>query len=178
MESIFDKGPTARVATVYDRIGPEILHLQKGSSVRDGEFTGTKTGAWAAFIAILLLIGLFIMDPFLFAMHKSSAAKAYIYLHHYGSESATKDLAASQLFSPNEIEALNNRKDTFQSYFASPAEAGETATSAVDFMNGIHALRAGQYENLDPIGKLRYMLFVRNGLYPPTIWDGLDPSVY
>jgi len=177
MESIFSKAPVARAATVYDRIGPEISHLQKGSSVRDRANARNKRGAWIATIALFILLGLFFMDPFLFAMHKSSAIRAYIYLHNYGSDSATQALATSRMFSADELQTMNNRHGSFQSYFTSPSEANEAATSAVDFMNRIHNLRYGDYATLDPIGKLRYMLFIRMGLYPPIVWSGLNPSL-
>jgi hypothetical protein len=177
MESIFSKDPAARTATVYDRIGPEISHLQKGNSVRDRAEARNKKGAWAATIALFILLVLFFMDPFLFAMHKSSAIKAYIYLHNYGSSSSTQAMAASRMFSADELQTMNNRHGSFQSFFASPADAQEAATSAVDFMNKAHNLRYGDYDTLDPIGKLRYMLFIRIGLYPPIVWQGLNPTL-
>ena len=177
MQSIFTKGVTARVATVYDQIGPEIQHLQRGNSVRDGSMSGSKAGAWAASIALFLLLTLFFMDPFLFAMHKSSAIRAYIYLHNYGSAASTEALVSSGIFSHADVNEMNDKRGSYQDYFASAMDAEKTAASAVSFMSGMHDLRYAQPETLDPIGKLRYMLFVRIGLYPPTIWSGLNPSV-
>jgi hypothetical protein len=177
MESIFHKAPVARAATVYDRIGPEISHLQKGNSVRDRAEARNKKGTLIASIAILILLGLFFMDPFLFAMHKSNAIKAYIYLHNYGSNSSTQALAASHMFSADELQTMNNRHGSFQSLFTSPADAQAAADSAANFMNEAHHLRYGDYDTLDPIGKLRYMLFIRIGLHPPIIWQGLNPTL-
>ncbi len=135
-------------------------------------------GAWAASIALFFLLALFVMDPFLYAMHKSHAIHAYLYLHNYDSTTATKSLASSGIFTPGEITVMNTQEGSYQNYFTSPQQAEETAASVVDFMKGLHALHYGQYLQLDPIGKLRYLLFVRIGLYPPTTWSGLNPSVY
>lgn len=177
MESIFSKDPTARALTVYDRIAPEITHLKKGGSVRDGSNAGSKTGAWAASIALGILLVLFFMDPFLYAMHKSDAIRAYLYLHNHDSTSATDALVASQIFSQDEIMAMNGRQGSFQNYFSSPAQAKHRAASIVGYMSGLHNLHYGDYPQLDPIGKLRYLLFIRVGLYPPTVWSGLNPSI-
>ena len=178
MESIFHKAPVARAATVYDRIGPEIAHLKKGTSVRQRVEARNTKAAWAATIAIFILLGLFFMDPFLYAMHKSSAIKAYIYLHTYGSDAAVKSLANSRMFTAEELHTMNGRHGSFQSYFTSPNDAQATADSAVDFMNTVRNLRyGGDYTALDPVSKLRYMLFVRLGLFPPITWSGLNPTI-
>ncbi len=177
MESIFRKQPAARAPSVYDRIGPEIRHLFKGGDpVRDAQ-SKSKTGAWAATVAIGILLVLFFMDPFLYSAHKSAAIRAYIYLHNYNSASATNALVATGMFSKDEILAMNDRHGAFQSYFSSPLEAELGAANAVAFMNGLHALHYGEYPELDPIGKIRYLLFIRMGLYPPTVWSGLNPSI-
>jgi hypothetical protein len=72
---------------------------------------------------------------------------------------------------------MNDRHDSPQGNFSSPAQAEQTAASVVGFMNGVHDLRYGHYEQLDAIGKLRYLLFVRMGLFPPASWSGLNPTV-
>jgi hypothetical protein len=176
MESIFRKVPTPRAPTVYDRIGPEIKHLLKGASVRDAH-SRSRAGAWAASIAVAILLWLFFMDPFLYSFHKSAAMRAYVYLHNYNSASATDGLIASGMFTKDEILTLNERHGSFQSYFSSPTDAEQGAANAVAFMNGLHALHFGQYAQLDPIGKIRYLLFVRMGIYPPMVWSGLNPAV-
>ena len=177
MESIFNRGTTAHVPTIFERIGPEIQHLERAATARDGSQT-SKMGAWTASIALFFLLALFVMDPFLYAMHKSHAIHAYLYLHNYDSASATQSLANSGIFTQGEITVLNTQDGSYQNSFASPEQAEETAASVVEFMKGLHALHYGEYAQLDPIGKLRYLLFVRIGLYPPTAWSGLNPSVY
>ena len=180
MESIFSKVPPAKPPSIYDKIGAEITHIKKGQTgtAREGSDAGTKTGAWLATIAMGLLIVLFFMDPFLFAMHKSDAIRAYVYLHNYDSASNTDALVATHIFSDDEIAAMNAQHGSFQNYFPSPAAAQQKAAAIVSYVNGLHDLRYGRYEDLDPIGKLRYLLFVRIGLFPPTYWPGLNPSVY
>ena len=177
MESIFSKDASAaRVVTVYDRIGSEIAHLNKGSSVRDAGRT-SKAGAWAASIALFLLLGLFFMDPFLYSIHKATAIRAYLYLHSYGAASTTAELVGSGVFSKSEISEMDAQHGSFQSYFTSTTDAKDQAQSTVDFITSMRNLRYGHYQDLDPIGKLRYLLFIRIGLYPPSVWSGLNPSV-
>ena len=177
MESIFSRDPTSRARTVIEQIGPEIRHLQKGGATAREGARSSKMGAWTASIALFILLALFLMDPFLYAWHKSDAIRAYVYLNNYDSGSATRSLAASGIFSKSEISAMNDRHDSYQGYFSSPAEAEQTAVAIVGYMNGLRDLRAGRYQQLDSIGKLRYLLFVRMGLNPPTSWSGLNPTV-
>jgi hypothetical protein len=176
MGSIFTKKPATRPPTALDRIGPEIKHLKKGISVREGN-SRSKAAAWIASIALLLLIGLFFMDPFLYSLRKSEAIRAYVYLHNYASASSTSGLVASGIFSKDEIRVMNDRRGTFQDYFSSVTEAENQAVTVVDFINGLHALRHGKYEQLDRLGKLRYLLFIRIGIDPPMAWSGINPSV-
>ncbi len=117
------------------------------------------------------------MDPFLYAWHKSDAIKAYLYLHNHYSDSSTQALASSGIFTKSEIRQMNEREGNYDDYFSSANEAQQKASGIVGFMAGIRDLRAGRYDLLDPIGKLRFLLFVRIGLNPPTVWSGLNPSV-
>jgi len=179
MESIFSRDPAPRVPSIFDQIAPELEHLDRGGrSAREGDRTKSKAGAWATSIALCFLLALFFMDPFLYALHKSAAIRAYVYLHNHASESATHALVASGIFSKGEIAAMNERPGPYQDYFTSPSDAEERASSVIDFMKGTRDLRHGQYSELDPVGKLRYLLFVRMGLTPPVTWKGLNPSVY
>jgi hypothetical protein len=177
MESIFSKDPSSRNPTVLERIGPEISHLHKGGATAREGVRSSKVGAWIASIGLISLLALFLMDPFLYAIHKSEAIRAYLYLHNYDSTAATHSLVSTGIFSKDEIMVMNDRHGSYQSYFSSPAEAEETAATVVGFMNGLHDLHNGHYLQLDAIGKLRYLLFVRIGLNPPTTWSGLNPSV-
>ena len=177
MESIFRKDPTSRAPTVLERIGPEISHLQKGgATAREGART-SKIGAWIAALVLLSLLALFLMDPFLYSFNKSEAIRAYLYLHNYDSTAATDALVKSGMFSKAEVRVMSERHGAYQSYFSTPDQAEASAASIVAFMNGLHDLHNGHYEKLDTLGKLRYLLFVRNGLHPPSSWSMLNPTI-
>jgi hypothetical protein len=179
MASIFSRDPTVRPPVpryAIERIQREIEHLKKGSSSRYGN---TKSSVYTRTIfatALCALLWLYFMDPFLYAFHKSDAIRTYLYLHNYGSEDKANTLAASGILSETEVNDLNHQQGTFQDYYSSPQQAEQAADSTVNYMNGLHELRTGQYERLDPIGKLRYLLFVRLGLLPPSSWSALNPS--
>jgi len=117
------------------------------------------------------------MDPFLYALHKSDAIRIYLYLHTYGAGPETNALIASGIFSQDEIATLNRRQGSFQDYFPSPDQAARKATAIVDYMNGLRALHEGNYKQLDPIGKVRCVLFISTGLPLPTTWTSLTPTV-
>jgi hypothetical protein len=180
MASLFSKDPTARaVLPPYslERIEREIAHLRQSSSVRHKAGEKYTMARWASSIAVCALLMLYFMDPFLYAYHKGDAIRTYLYLHNHGSEDKAQVLLSTKIFSTSEIEVLNHRQGSFQDYYSTPTEAGKSADSIVDYMNGLYYLRMGQYDQLDPIGKLRYLLFFRTGLTPPTDWSGLTPSV-
>jgi hypothetical protein len=178
MESIFKKTPVPNAPpTVYERIGPEITHLKKSSSSRYGADNRSEITRWPALIIFCSLLTLYIMDPFLYAWHKYEAIQVYLYLHNYESGPATDDLVAARLFSPDEIRSLNKRSGDLQDSFASAQAAKDKAAAIVSYINSLRDLHAGRYDKLDHIGKLRYVLFVRNGVYLPDEWDFLNPSV-
>lgn len=176
--SLFSKDPTARAPlTAYERIAPEISHLRKGSSVRHRPGAAGKGSAFFIVTVICVLLGLYFMDPFLYALRKYEAVRTYLYLHNCGTESQTRALIASQIFSEGEIAVLNRRQGSFQDYFSSPTQAAAQADSIENYMNGLRDLHAGNYQQLDFLGKVRYQLFIRTGVPLPTSWSSLNPSV-
>ena len=177
MESLFQREPVARPLTIYERLAPEIAHLQKGVSTRHGKGGPGGFFTWICVIAIGAVLGLFFMDPFLYAVHRSDAIRAYLYLHSYDTDATVQPLIDSRILSANEIIVLNHKDGSFQNYFSSRQDAEDKAAGIVAYMSGLRTLRSGAYQNLDPIGKLRYFLFVRSGLMPPVSWSGLNPSV-
>lgn len=180
MASLFSKDPTARAALPpysFERIEREIAHLRKSGSVRGKSGERPTTARLVTSIALCTLFWLYFMDPFLYAYHKGDAIRTYLYLHHYGSNQKVQVLLSTGIFSNSEVDALNHREGSFQDYYAGPSQANQSADSIVDYMNGLYYLRMGQYDHLDPIGKLRYLLFFRTGLTPPTNWAGLTPVV-
>jgi hypothetical protein len=180
MESLFSKDPTARPPLPpysIERIAQEIEHLRKRTSARYAHGEKPTTMRLFAAIALCSLLSLYFMDPFLYAFHRGDAIKAYLYLHNYGSDEKAKALVVSHILSENEATVLNGEHGAFQDYFNSPQQAEKTAESIVAYTNGLVYLNTGQYERLDPVGKLRYLLFYRTGFLPPVQWSGLNPSV-
>jgi len=164
--------------TPYELIGREIGHIKKkGASVRHGEKFQKSTLPWL----ICLLLGglgwLYVMDPVIHAWDKGEAVRVYLYLHNYNPGPVADGLVASGIFSPDEVETLNHRTGSFQDYFGSPEAANLKAQAITNYMDSVKLLRAGSYEKLDWLGKIRYHLFVRLDIYLPERWSFLDPSV-
>ena len=44
-------------------------------------------------------------------------------------------------------------------------------------MKDVHLLHEGQYKSLDPVGRMRYAIFIDLGIFLPTQWSFLDPAV-
>jgi hypothetical protein len=180
MGSIFssepgDKKPLDPYA--HERIQREIDHLKKPRPVRDAREQSRRLGIWVTVLAVLALLGLFFMDPVVHSWKRGDAVHAYLYLHNYGREERAQAIAASGIFTSSEIDELNHRQGSFQDFFPTPAAAVESADSIVAYMQGVANLHAQRYDRLDILGKIRYQLFVRWGLEPPTEWDMINPSV-
>src|SRR5258707_1818621 len=101
MESLFHKDPTLRPPpSPYEQIAPEIEHLKKKTSIRSGKAGDKATlGRFCVLTAIATLLALYFMDPFLYAIHKGDAIRAYLYLHNYrgGNEPTVDALLASRI---------------------------------------------------------------------------------
>lgn len=176
--SIFRKEtPEGPSTDPYEKIGPEIVHLQKGTSVRHGAHAPAKISAWLVLLAFGGLAWLYVMDPFLHAWYKGEAVHTYLYLHNYGSEALAKNLIATQIFSAEEADTLSHRNGSFQDYYASPSAAKQEAEAIIHYMTNVRLLHVGQYQQLDPVGRVRYLLFIRTGIPIPTQWSFLDPTV-
>lgn len=180
MASLFSKNPAIRAPLPpysIKRIEKEIEHLRNRQSTRHLQKSKWNLARVASTIAVGTLLWLFFMDPFLYAYHKGDAIRAYLYLRHYGNDKEVQALVGTRILSDSEVQALNHRDGSFREYFANPDQAYRTTDAIVNYMNGLTHLRLGQYDELDPIGKLRYLLFYRIGLLPPTDWSGLTPRV-
>ncbi len=176
--SLFQKdAPVSAPPNPLKLIESEIGHLKKGSSIRHGPHAQSKKIPALIVIVLCGLVWLYVMDPVLHAWYKGDAVRTYLYLHNYGAGSRARDLVATQIFSPDEVRMLDRRTGSFQDYFTSPLEANEKADTIIKYMRGVELLHAGKYQQLDPVGRLRFFLFVRIGLIPPTAWTFLDPSV-
>jgi len=177
MGSLFSKEPPAREPTPLERIGPEITHLKKKTSVRTGAEEARRRGSWIIGALLCAWVWLYVMDPILYAWHKSEAVRVYLYLHSSENADATQALLDSGIFSAAEVGKLNEERGSYENYFSTPGEAQRKAAAIVLYMKGLQDLRAGRYDQLDLVGKIRYTLFVRGGVLPPSHWDFLTPSV-
>jgi hypothetical protein len=177
-KSLFQKNaPREAPPTPYELIEPEIVHLKKGYSIRYGEKRPKRTAPWILIIGFLWLVWLYVMDPVIHAWYKGEAVRTYLYLHNYGAGPELQKLVATGLLNQDEIAVLNSRHDPVQDYYATPQAAAAQATAITTYLNNVALLHAGKYQQLDPIGRMRFLLFIRTKLYLPQSWDFLDPSV-
>jgi hypothetical protein len=120
---------------------------------------------------------LYLMDPIEHSWYKAEAIKAYLYLHNYGAGNEATELAGSGILDAEEVTLLNQQRGSYQDYYATPQAAAKEATVIVSYLTSVKLLHAGRYEQLDPVGRMRYLLFIRTGLVLPTAWAFLDPVV-
>jgi hypothetical protein len=177
-KSLFHKKPVPDPSlTPYELIEPEIVHLKKGYSIRHGAKTRKKSPLWLVVLGFCGLAWLYLMDPIIHAWYKGEAAKTYVYLHNYGAGPLVDNLIKSGILTLDEIDVLNRRHGSFQGYYPSPQAADDEAQKIIDYMDSVHQLHNGLYQDLDPIGRMRYLLFIRTGLVLPTDWAFLDPNI-
>ena len=180
-ESLFQRKPDAASAptslTPHQMIEKEVEHLKKGKLARYGDKPVRKASIWLIVVTLCALVWLYIMDPVMHAWYKYEAAHAYRYLHNYGAGKEFAELAASGILSPEEIHQLDRSTQTDKDYYSTPRAGAQAAQTIVDYMASVKALHKGVYVNLDPVGRVRYTLFVRYGIIPPTSWNFLDPGI-
>jgi hypothetical protein len=180
MASIFGKDPANQPAPdVYarERIEQEIAHLKKKQSVRHGPDERKTLGIFVTFIILAVLGGLYAMDPFFYSWYKGDAIKAYLYLRSYSGDQKAQAIAATGIFTHSDLDILSHRQGSFQDYYASLEDAQKDADTIINFMNNVSKLRAGRYDDLGPVDKIRYNLFCRWGIMPPTQWSFLNPEI-
>jgi len=177
-KSLFHKKTAAGPSpTPYELIEPEIVHLKKGYSIRYGHKAQRKAPPWLLILAFCGLAWLYLRDPVLHAWYKGEAARNYLYLHNYGTGPLADNLIATRILSPYEVDVLNHRHGSFQDYYASPEAANRQAETIIKYITDLQLLHAGKYQQLDPVGRMRYLLFIRTGVILPTDWSFLDPSI-
>ena len=162
-----------------ERIDDEIAHLRKRGTVRhtDGRTHGLRA-AWPALLVMCALLWLFFMDPVLHAFRRQEAIRTYLYLHQLGNDRKAQQLLDTGIFAPTEVQVLNLRQGPFQTYYSGPSAADQSVDSIIEYLKGVSNLRAGAYDTLSVVGKLRYQLFVRWGILPPEILNLLEPSIH
>ena len=161
----------------YDLINKEIDHLKRGGSVRHGPKRKNRTPNWLIVIAFFGLAWLYLMDPIYHAWYKGDAVRAYLYLRNFGSAADLADLAGCGILGPEDIDNLNHRNGSFQDYYPSPDAAKKNAEKIIQYMASVRLLHDGKYEQLDPVGRMRYAIFIKFGIVVPTDWSFLDPTV-
>jgi hypothetical protein len=181
MASLFNKDPEKNAPLdpyARERIEREIDHLSRKRSVRHGEKKPPGyRGAGFLTLVLIVLLGLFFMDPVLHSFRRGDAERAYLYLHHFGSDKKAQELLATGIFTPNEIDLLNQRQGAFHDYYPGPMEGAAAADSIIQYLKGVSNLQRGEYDKLSTLNKLRYQLFFHFGITTPTTWSMLDPVV-
>jgi hypothetical protein len=178
-ESLFRRKTEEKQAplTPHELIAHEVDHLKKRTTARHGNKPHRKYSIWLLVLVICALAGLWALDPIEHAWYRGDAISAYLYLHNYGAGKDADQLAACGILAPEEIGELNRRHGSYQDTYATPQAAARTAQTIVAYTNSVKQLHAGAYLNLDPVGRVRYYLFIRPGIYLPTSWNFLDPSL-
>jgi hypothetical protein len=181
MSSLFNKDSENKAPLdpyARERIEREIRHLHEKKSVRHGgKDTPGYRGARFIGLVLLVLLVLFFLDPVLHGYYREEAIRVYSYLHHYGSEQKASELLDTGIFTPNEIELLNQRQGSFQNYYSSPLEGAVAADTIIQYVKGVEELQRGDYAKLSRLNKLRYLLFFHFGLTTPTDLSFLDPTI-
>lgn len=176
-KSLFQKGgPRIAPPTPHELIEPEIVHLKKGYSIRHGKKMERRAPPWVVVLGFMGLAWLYLMDPIVHAWYKGEAMRTYLYLRSYGSTQQANRLATC-IFSPEEVAVLNDRQGSFRDYYSTPQAAERQANDIIEYEQNVKLLHAGKYQKLDPVGRMRYLLFIRTNLVLPISWDFLDPSV-
>lgn len=179
-QSLFQRKPEQATGprTPIQLIEQEIDHLKHRGSVRHGKTTKRMAAStWFLTLALCGLVLLYILDPIEHAWYRYDAVRAYLYLNSYGAGHDADQLAGCGIFRSEEIGEMNNLHGSYQGYYDAPPAAARSAQAIVSYMAQARELRTGHYARLDPLEKVRYVLFVRNGLMPPKSWDFLDPGI-
>ncbi len=179
-DSLFQRKPAANSSTPptpHELIQKEVAHLKKRSTARLGDKPARTVSLWVLVVIGLGLLWLYAQDPILHAWYKDDAIKAYAYLHNHGTGKDADQLAGCGIMRPEEVVQLNQSLDPSATTYATPKDAAEVAQTVLAYVSSVKMLHTGHYESLDPVGRVRYTLFIRPGIPLPVAWDFLDPSV-
>ena len=179
-QSLFQRKPAEpqnkRVSPI-ELIEHEIDHVRRRASARHGTQPQRRASVWLLVLLISGALLLYILDPIEHAWYKGDAVRAYLYLHNYGTGHDADQLAACGILRPEEIGELNLLHGSYQDYYTSPQSAAAQAQTIIGYMAQAKALRVGPYDSLNWLERVRYTLFVHDGLTPPAKWDFLDPGL-
>lgn len=181
--SIFARNiSTGLVYTPRELISDEIHHL-KGmgqSRWRTNPFMATcRTVGGMVFLVVLIL---YFLNPFQFAIHKTEAINAYLYLVRFGNPAEAEPLRSCGMFSERDWTMLEQRAQLAESesvkpFFISTSDAQKTIADTVAYMREVDALASGDVSNASPLTKVRFYLFRQFGIIPPREWMSLNPVI-
>jgi hypothetical protein len=161
----------------HELIEKEIAHLLKRKGTRHAAVTSRTWSKMIVTAVVLGLITLWGLDTVLFSYNRGDAIRVYLYLHNYGNDAKADAVAQAGYFTPSEIHYLDARQGQFQDYFPSRIVAEAKGAELVAYGREVRNLHQGHEDMLSPLDKVRYFLFVKTGLIPPTRWDVLNPSI-
>lgn len=181
--SIFARNLSAGMTlSPHDLISHEITHLRgRGQSRwRTNPFMASCRLAGTMVFSIVLI--LYLLDPFLFAIQKTQAINAYLYMTRFGNPAAVQPLLDSGMFTERDQRLLAVRaqlpaSEWVKDYFISTADADKVMRDTVAYMTQVQALNSGHMENATPVTKVRYYLFRQFGIIPPREWISLNPVI-
>ncbi len=177
MSSIFDKqGAVAALSpNAQARLTVELADYRNRGKKNVRQVA--PPSVWMLRMILLALVALYFADPFLYALHRAQAIRAYLYIHRYGDTRTLAGLGRSGLLMPTEQRALDNKRGDYRFYFQNPAEAQTAAEAACAYVQSARDLRSARVDRLNGVARLRYFLFVQFGLTPPLEWKALTPKV-
>lgn len=169
--------PSAR-----ELISDEVSHLHgRGQSRwRTNPFMATcRTVSGFLFVIVMAL---YFLDPFRFAVQKSQAINAYLYLSRFGNPTEVEPLRTCGIFTERDWRQLAHRaqlaeSDSSKVFFVSTAAARDKVQETVDFMHECDALSNGQIGDVTALTTIRYYLFRQFGIIPPREWLSLNPVI-
>lgn len=174
--SIFSRSAVTDVdePSNYQRIEREILHLKN----RGRSPWSTKPGMKIFRIALgglaVLLVVLYLYDPFAYAYHKSAAMRSYLYLQRWGDSVEVDRLKHSGYFSQEEIRLLNASKADPKDYYRNTTQAQQASYDALKYLQNVDSLYEMDLAHASWLDKARYELFIRWGILPPRQWRALN----
>ncbi len=181
--SIFARNLTSGlVYTPREMISEEIHHL-KGygqSRWRTNPFMATCRSVGG--VVFLVVLALYFLDPFQFAIHKTQAINAYLYLVRFGNPAEAQALRTCGMFSERDWAMLENRgqlaeSDSVRPFFISTADAQKAVADTVAYMRETNSLASGDVSEASRLTKVRFFLFRQFGIIPPREWMSLNPVI-
>lgn len=181
MTSIFAKDLSGGVTiTPRELIAHEIGHLEGMGRSRWRTTPLMATCRTVSALVFFVVLALYFLDPFLYAINKSRAVDAYLYLTHFGDPEDVQSLTDCGMFTARDMHNLAIRTQTVdpsavQNYFISTTDAKRAIRQAEDYMHEVNALQSGNLTDANRLTRIRYHLFRHFGIITPREWTALNP---